>query len=363
MPYRQLLKLLEPGVLIEIEVTCDAHIWAVAIESEKNDYFVVHYNTDVTTICRKRLSTIALSNNCRINHLHDLNYTPFQESEIVNRALSKLGACKKNTNSENFAKECRNGAAGWMSYSQLLPHIKPGCLIEIKLKTGLYDWAVAIKKERNDYFVVHAKDRKVKYKRLIDITGHKECRINNLNDLENAPFPEIIIVERAMRNVGKVNPFEDNEYFARECRYGVAGWIPYDKLLPHIKLGDLIEIDVSRGMLPIPIYHWAVAIEVDAEDCFVVNLRDDSVVYRERLSKISLGKNCRINNAYDEQSPAFKAEDVVKRALDRVGKSMIQYSLRKYNCEHFAKYCRNGDATSHQVRNAGLFVVDRILGD
>uniref|UniRef100_A0A7E4UP20 LRAT domain-containing protein n=1 Tax=Panagrellus redivivus TaxID=6233 RepID=A0A7E4UP20_PANRE len=351
----QILPKIKIGDLIEIRqfiMYFDVErLWAVVVENAPHDKFVVvyeskgndfavNYNTNAI-VCRKRLSTIALSNDCRINNLNDLNYPPFQEAEVITRALSNLGACKKNTNSENFAKECRNGAAGWMSYSQLLPHIKPGYLIEIKPKIGLYDWAVAIKKEHNDYFVVHANDREVKYESLLDIVGQKECRINHLNDLENAAFPENIIVKRAMRNVGMVinNQYHQTAYFAKVCRNGIAGWMSYNILLHYVKPGDLIEIErVNLGIKKI--YHWAVAVEVESDDCFVVNLTDDSVVHRERLSKITFDKNCRINNSHDEQCPPFEAEEVVKRAISR----------------HFAKYCRNGDATSHQVLDNKYFL-------
>uniref|UniRef100_A0A7E4UPZ3 LRAT domain-containing protein n=1 Tax=Panagrellus redivivus TaxID=6233 RepID=A0A7E4UPZ3_PANRE len=140
-----------------------------------------------------------------------------------------------------------------------------------------------------------------------------------------------------------------------ECKSRVTEWIPYAQLRQYITPGDLIEIKrLNLGVTTI--CHWAVAVEVESDDCFVVNLTDDSVVHRERLSKITFDKNCRINNSHDEQCPPFEAEEVVKRAIGKVGQSELPYSLRENNCEHFAKYCRNGDTTSHQVLDNKYFL-------
>uniref|UniRef100_A0A7E4V890 LRAT domain-containing protein n=1 Tax=Panagrellus redivivus TaxID=6233 RepID=A0A7E4V890_PANRE len=134
-----------------------------------------------------------------------------------------------------------------------------------------------------------------------------------------------------------------------------SDWMPYDKLASHIKQGDLIEIKKVNYIF-FTICHWAVAVQVEPNDCFVVGLSKDSKVYLKRLSKLTYGKRCRVNNTFDKAYAPFSQHETVKRALYCIGMTEHVYNFNKYNCEHFAKECRNGVAVSHQVNNAGIFV-------
>ena len=151
----------------------------------------------------------------------------------------------------------------------------------------------------------------------------------------------------------------------------MSDWMTYDKILPQVKPGDLIEIQrlnlffkllcVSKNFVSTYSFifffqHWAVAVECEPKDCFVVNLTDDSIVHRERLSQITFGKNCRINNSLDYWFPPLAQEEIVQRAIGSVGESRRPYNFTEYNCEHFAKECRNGQALSYQVMSAGSFL-------
>ncbi|KAE9547101.1 hypothetical protein FO519_009688 [Halicephalobus sp. NKZ332] len=82
----------------------------------------------------------------------------------------------------------------------------------------------------------------------------------------------------------------------------VSDWMTYDKLLSQVEPGDLIEIQRLNFYFKI-VCHWAVAVEREPKGYFVVNLTDDRIVHRDRLSQITFGKNCRINNSLDYWYP------------------------------------------------------------
>jgi len=54
----------------------------------------------------------------------------------------------------------------------------------------------------------------------------------------------------------------------------------------------------------------------------------------------------------DASSPArYSPDEIIKRAEYCVGTNKEKYNLAFHNCEHFARWCKSGVATSHQVRN------------
>jgi kelch-like protein 24/35 len=59
----------------------------------------------------------------------------------------------------------------------------------------------------------------------------------------------------------------------------------------------------------------------------------------------------RINNSKDHTKRPFDPSEIIRRALS-CGK--IGYNLYQQNCEHFATWCRYGDAESSQVQNWAL---------
>lgn len=61
------------------------------------------------------------------------------------------------------------------------------------------------------------------------------------------------------------------------------------------------------------------------------------------------------------QQVRFEREEVVRRALSRVGEN--QYRLLTNNCEHFCNWCLYGESRSDQVRNFAVhpFAALRLL--
>jgi len=60
----------------------------------------------------------------------------------------------------------------------------------------------------------------------------------------------------------------------------------------------------------------------------------------------------------DTSSPAkYSPEETIKRAEDCVGTNKEKYNLVFNNCEHFARWCKSGVSTSHQVRNVVTGIV------
>ncbi|KAG7518394.1 hypothetical protein JOB18_033620 [Solea senegalensis] len=130
--------------------------------------------------------------------------------------------------------------------------------------------------------------------------------------------------------------------------------------------GDLIEIK-RRGY-----QHWA----VDVGDGDVVHLvKDDNSslpiykfnrwfcgcqVKKEKLKDVAGDNEWKVNNTRDRKQAPLPAEQIVRNALSLV-ENTVHYRLLQYNCEHFAKELRYGQATSMQVMKlvvgAGVIVV------
>ncbi|CAC5424346.1 PLA2G16 [Mytilus coruscus] len=135
-----------------------------------------------------------------------------------------------------------------------------------------------------------------------------------------------------------------------------------------VEEGDLLEID--RGAY----CHWAVYIgnnEVvhvagidgpvasDPSHSFSVSgvLFDKAEVKRENVFDVLGTSKCTINNSKDRGNKCFTPKEVVKRALSMIGP--LKYNVLWSNCEHFASWCRNGEAISKQADNlltAGMVV-------
>lgn len=64
------------------------------------------------------------------------------------------------------------------------------------------------------------------------------------------------------------------------------------------------------------------------------------------LQRFASGKPIRVKST---QQVGFEREEVVRRALSRVGEN--QYRLLTNNCEHFCNWCLYGESRSDQVRN------------
>ncbi|KAM8732994.1 phospholipase A and acyltransferase 3-like [Acanthopagrus schlegelii] len=135
------------------------------------------------------------------------------------------------------------------------------------------------------------------------------------------------------------------------------------------KPGDLIEI--SRGLYQ----HWAVYIGDD----LVVHMVPPSevagagasssmsvaaqtaVVKKEKLSEVVGTNDWRVNNDLDEKYNPHQTEIIVEEALQLVGTEQ-PYDIKRWNCEHFAKKLRYGEAESSQVLNAIIATVAAVAG-
>ncbi|XP_052075877.1 phospholipase A and acyltransferase 1-like [Mytilus californianus] len=141
-----------------------------------------------------------------------------------------------------------------------------------------------------------------------------------------------------------------------------------------VEEGDLLEID--RGAY----CHWAVYIgnnEVvhvagidgpiasDLSHSFSVSgvLFNKAEVKRENVFDVFGNSKCTINNSKDGGNQFVcklrnQVKEVVKRALGMIGP--LKYNVLWSNCEHFASWCRNGEAISKQADN--VLTVGMVIG-
>lgn len=109
------------------------------------------------------------------------------------------------------------------------------------------------------------------------------------------------------------------------------------------------HIRVKRGLY----YHHG----IDCGDGTVVHYngsplrRRDAAVARTPVELFSRGGSVEIV----QSCPQVHAEDVVRRALSRLGESL--YHLVWNNCEHFAWWCVTGEGRSHQVEKVAAGVI------
>ncbi|XP_005088861.1 phospholipase A and acyltransferase 2 [Aplysia californica] len=132
-------------------------------------------------------------------------------------------------------------------------------------------------------------------------------------------------------------------------------------VLRSLSQGDLVEF--KRGVYS----HWGVyvgnedIIHLAGEDNDGINANvqaqhvltvsghrfDKAKVCRANFWTIVGADPAYKNNTRDNKWSPFPPHQVVKNALEKVGKK--GYSLLYENCEHFAKWCRYGKAKSDQV--------------
>ncbi|MEM8642255.1 MAG: lecithin retinol acyltransferase family protein [Cyanobacteria bacterium P01_G01_bin.54] len=96
-------------------------------------------------------------------------------------------------------------------------------------------------------------------------------------------------------------------------------------------------------------HHWDGVYEhhgIDCGDGTVIHYRKPSeTIERTSLRVFSQGKRHRRRN----RPTPFRPEVIVQRALSRLGEH--KYHLLSNNCEHFATWCRTGQAESYQIRH------------
>lgn len=121
----------------------------------------------------------------------------------------------------------------------------------------------------------------------------------------------------------------------------VEPWSTADEVLTRAVAGDLIEFRRLRGVY----CHWAVYVGSG----YVINYGrkdpDTSIVQRERVTTVSDGDPCRINNlvvaAKRRNLEPLNGKRIVERAEAKLGEE-ANYNFMFRNCEVFATECRYG---------------------
>ncbi len=67
------------------------------------------------------------------------------------------------------------------------------------------------------------------------------------------------------------------------------------------------------------------------------------------LTAFSSGDNIHIDTI---GKPQYAREEIVHRALSKIGQLQGRYNIIFNNCEHFARWCQTGHSESRQVNNA-----------
>lgn len=123
----------------------------------------------------------------------------------------------------------------------------------------------------------------------------------------------------------------------------------------HMRPGDHICVD--RGS------YWDHGIYISQEQVihFSVGPLGDSnnfVICNTTLDEFAPGGwNSCVGVVDYRGHPHFSYPEVIERAKSQLGKHC--YNLKDRNCEHFAKWCANGESDSHQAEEAqGLTVVE-----
>nr|XP_057941963.1 phospholipase A and acyltransferase 4-like [Doryrhamphus excisus]XP_057941964.1 phospholipase A and acyltransferase 4-like [Doryrhamphus excisus] len=131
----------------------------------------------------------------------------------------------------------------------------------------------------------------------------------------------------------------------------------FGDMLP--QLGDMIEI--SRNTYQ----HWALYVgngcvvhltrpgkfaDLNANGYFC---KDMAVVRMDTLHEVLDGDKYRVNNVMDNSYKPRPIYDILREALEQVGK-VLHYYVLSANCEHFVTKLRYGSAVSRQVQKLFL---------
>ncbi|XP_021351564.1 HRAS-like suppressor 2 [Mizuhopecten yessoensis] len=109
--------------------------------------------------------------------------------------------------------------------------------------------------------------------------------------------------------------------------------------LKDAKKGDMIQIERSTFL------HYVIYIGKEKIVDFVADNGGD-VAARDIYETIA-DCNFVIDNYLDDEKTPLPADEIVQRALSCIPKD-LKYDLGRYNCEHFATWCRYNFAYCHQ---------------
>lgn len=126
--------------------------------------------------------------------------------------------------------------------------------------------------------------------------------------------------------------------------------------------GIVLEVQTNSFL----IIHYAITLEMLWDSLVEGSLYFAEVIQSEWKVDLDSSSEELYLNHYD-QIKCFSNEETVRRAMKAIGKR--GYSLMNNNCEHWARWCRTGDAYSEQVSNichrlkqktATLLIVDPV---
>ena len=122
--------------------------------------------------------------------------------------------------------------------------------------------------------------------------------------------------------------------------------------------GDLLRVKRKQGY-----FHFGIAVSEDRVIHFTApnsDLSEDNKqlkIVETPLSQFIRGDVLEIQEPYNA---VFTRDEVVKRAKNYANSSCFRgkpYNFISNNCEHFARYCYDGKATSKQVNDVATAVV------
>lgn len=138
------------------------------------------------------------------------------------------------------------------------------------------------------------------------------------------------------------------------------------QLLKELKKGDLVEFP-RKGYSHWAVYvgngqvvHLTIADGAGSSDLSNPDLASPSgvlyskgVVKKENLLDVAGASKAKKNNSKDSRYQYLSQEEIVSNALGEVGtKTQDGYNVLEKNCEHFASWCRYGEAVSDQAETA-----------
>ena len=121
-----------------------------------------------------------------------------------------------------------------------------------------------------------------------------------------------------------------------------------EAVLRTLEVGDLVAFD--------RIYYTHVGVYVGAEEIVHLYLDEQSgkgCVKKEDFWSVAGQSTAKKNNDKGKDYWSLRKEEIKSRALGKLGTS--PYDVLKYNCEHFANWCRYDQMKSVQVDSGGYF--------
>lgn len=122
--------------------------------------------------------------------------------------------------------------------------------------------------------------------------------------------------------------------------------------------GDLLRVHRKEGY-----YHFGIAVDSDTVIHFTALENDladnkkDMRIIETSLIRFLKGDQLEVEQPFNSQ---FTRDEVVKKAKKYVNCAKFRdkyYNFLTNNCEHFARYCYDGDPQSKQVVNGAVLAV------